>query len=126
MADKTIVPTTADKSASVVPADDIKNQVTTAAPATDPKNTGCPTTDAKKHDGMTLYVLYAVRLDGSCLKNSDIDIIGVYDNEMKAREVQKLGNERMRSDDDVDPRCNYVSIHETRLNEEGGLSVLDY
>jgi len=61
-----------------------------------------------------VYVVYWVDLYDDCLKNSEIDIIGVYTNKDKAIEVQNSYDSKEGYC--FDERCYYCEITEIELN----------
>jgi mRNA degradation ribonuclease J1/J2 len=75
-----------------------------------------------KKDGI-VFVVYVVRLDDACLKKSQIQIIGVFDNESRANHQRDQAQKEIRDsfadiDFGYDGRCDYASVAETKLNDD--------
>jgi len=64
-------------------------------------------------DSKKIYVVYWVDLDDDCLKKSEIEIIGVFDNKEKAEELEKDYEHEGYCEDS---RCYYTMTKELELN----------
>ena len=63
----------------------------------------------------TLYVVYWIDLDCYCLKKSEIEIIGVYNDEDVAKQIKESYEYRRGTSDDE--RCYYCRCEKITLNE---------
>ena len=68
-----------------------------------------------KDKNKTVYVVFWVDLDDDCLKKSEIEIIGVYEDEKVAKEIED--SYQYRKGYCEDHRCHYCYYVEISLNK---------